>query len=109
MQVGLVIGGIVLVMIILSVRLAWLQSFWSAHYHFTLTTSRDGHLSALLNQETPPKLKPWPIVRLVLVIIVLVGLFLFAAFRYEKTIQQNLQRLERAIPSDFTQLIPKNN
>ncbi|MCC7289422.1 hypothetical protein IT414_03470 [bacterium] len=108
-QVALVVGGFFLTLLVLSVRKAWLQSFWATHYHFTLLHSSEGHISAVLNQEDAPRVKLWPAFRLGILLVVTLGVLIGLGFYFEKSAVSGLQKIEQAIPSDFTQLIPKNN
>ncbi len=108
-QVAIILGGISLSIVVLSVRLGWLQSFWAAHFHYALLQSPKGHMVAVLNQPTRQRRKVNALIKLAIIYIVLAGSVVVTGYYFQANIQKNLEHIDRIIPQDFSQLIPKNN
>lgn len=108
-QVAIILGGVSLSIVVLSVRLTWLQSFWASHFHFALLQSPNGHTVAVLNQPTRQRRRISGLLRLALIYLVLAGVIVGAGFYFQSTVGKNLEHIDRVIPQDFNQLIPKNN
>lgn len=108
-QIAIILGGVSLSIVVLSFRLSWLQSFWAAHFHYALLQSPNGHTVAVLNQPTRQRRRVNALIKLAIIYIVLAGSVIVAGYYFQANIQKNLEHIDRIIPQDFSQLIPKNN